>query len=59
MLAKFYATQLSVLAKIFGTRLFVLTTQLEPPVFCSVLPTRLTQLEFPDFGLLSPLPWLT
>jgi hypothetical protein len=59
MLADFFVPRLSMLAKFSATRLSVLTTRLEPHIFCSVLPTRLTRLEFADFGLLSQLPWLT
>jgi hypothetical protein len=59
MLAKFSATRLFVLVKFSTTQLSMLTTRLEPHVFCFVLPTWLTRLEFPDFGLLSRLPWLT
>jgi hypothetical protein len=56
VLAEFSATRLFVLAEFSATRLSLLTTRLEPAVFCSVLPTRLTRWEFTDFGLLSQLP---
>jgi hypothetical protein len=41
VLAEFCVTRLSVLAKFSITQLFVLVTRLEPPIFSSVLPTRL------------------
>jgi hypothetical protein len=46
MLAEFSVTRLSMLAEFSITQLSVLATRLEPPVFCPVLPTRLTQLTW-------------
>jgi uncharacterized membrane protein YfbV (UPF0208 family) len=44
VLAKFSITRLSMLAEFSITRLSVLATQLKPPIFCSVFPTRLIRL---------------
>jgi hypothetical protein len=59
VLTEFSVAWLFVLAEFSATWLSVLTTRLEHPVFCSMLPTWLTRLEFPDFRLLSRLPRLS